>query len=95
MVCEPISATGRNITADNWFTSVEICEQLLNKHSITLLVTIRKNKQLPTTYSLHNIWFSEDCTLASHIPRGIKNVLLISYMHDDDNIDEMRRVRQK
>lgn len=94
---EPISRTRRNLTTDNWFTSVDLCEKLLNEHRLTLLGTIRKNKrQLPSQFidckdrpiPSSIFAFRENCTLVSHVPKPKKNVLLISSMHDDDEIDE-------
>ncbi|KAE9529157.1 hypothetical protein AGLY_011953 [Aphis glycines] len=41
----PISKTGRNITANNWFASVSLAEELLKNHYLTLVATINKNKK--------------------------------------------------
>ena len=35
---------GRNVTCDNWFTSMEICDKLRNDYGWTLVGTIHKNK---------------------------------------------------
>jgi hypothetical protein len=40
-----ISGSGRNVTEDNWFTSVPLAMKLLKDHNSTLLGTIRKNKK--------------------------------------------------
>jgi len=94
---EPISGTRRNLTADNWFTSIELCEKLLNEHKLTFLGTIRKNKrQLPPQFLVGQdrpipsslFAFRENCTLVSHAPKPKKNVLMISSMHDDDQIHQ-------
>lgn len=42
---EPISGTNRNVTVDNWFTSLPLCEKLLVDHHLTLVGTVRKNKK--------------------------------------------------
>ena len=39
---QPISLTGRNVTFDNWFTSVTLAEEILKEHKITIVLTIRK-----------------------------------------------------
>ena len=39
---QPISHTGRNVTFDNWFTSVTLVEKILKEHTVG---TIRKNKR--------------------------------------------------
>jgi hypothetical protein len=41
----PISGSGRNVTVDNWFTSIPLAMKLLEDHNLTLLGTIRKNKK--------------------------------------------------
>ena len=41
----PISGSGKNVTVDNWFTSVPLVMKLLKDHNLTLLGTIRKNKK--------------------------------------------------
>jgi hypothetical protein len=41
----PISGSGRNVTVDNWFTSVLLAMKLLKDYNLTLLGTTRKNKK--------------------------------------------------
>ncbi|KAG8223927.1 hypothetical protein J437_LFUL003735 [Ladona fulva] len=41
---EPILGTCRNVTVDNWFTSVPLAEDLLQS-KLTLVGTIKKNKR--------------------------------------------------
>ena len=49
-LCQPIYGSGRNVTADNWFTSVELIEEL-RKKSLTYVGTIKKNKrQIPKEF---------------------------------------------
>lgn len=47
---EPIFQSGRNITADNWSTSLELVRQWENKN-LSYVGTIRKNKrEVPPTF---------------------------------------------
>lgn len=95
-LAEPIFYTGRNITCDNWFCSIELC-QFLREKKLSLLGTMRKNKpQLPPEFvntksrsEKSNLFcFSKDCSLVSYVPRKGKNVIIISSLHYDDNVDE-------
>lgn len=93
---EPIDSTGRNITCDNWFTSVTLARDLMQNHRTTIVGTIRKNRreipemvtqtrQMPEKSSL--FVFADRCTLVSYVPKKNRNVLLLSTMHHDDQID--------
>lgn len=95
-LCEPIKGTGRNVTLDNWFTSMDLVETLSEEFKLTVVGTIRKNKrQLPqefvnpkgrpvgaSMFGYHGI-----ATLVSYIPKKNKNVLLLSSLHRDGNVD--------
>ncbi|KAB0805147.1 hypothetical protein PPYR_02117, partial [Photinus pyralis] len=94
-LCKHIFGSGRNITMDNWFTSIPLVKKLLD-HNLTVIGTIRKNKrELPLEFSqpaerpqhTSMFGFSQGCTLVSYIPKKKKNVLLLSSMHDRDEID--------
>lgn len=41
---QPVGKTGRNITTDNWYTSVPLAETLKNDHNLTLVGTLRQIK---------------------------------------------------
>nr|XP_022901965.1 piggyBac transposable element-derived protein 4-like [Onthophagus taurus] len=96
-LCEPIKESGRNVTTDNWFTSLELLEAL-NQNKLTLLATIRKNRKgLPKEFTqppksrpvMSRLFgFRENATLVSYKPKKNKNVLLISSGHHDDSIAE-------
>lgn len=93
------SGTGRNITADNYFTSVPLANTLLDEHRLTYVGTLRKNKrEIPPIFlntkirPLHSSLFawgvdSNKCIITSYVPKKYKNVLLLSTFHDDDEID--------
>lgn len=85
----PIQNTNRNITADNWFTSVELVN-ILREKKLTYVGTIRRNKpQIPPEFlparkriigsSVYG--YSENITLLSYVPKTNKAVLLVSSMH--------------
>ncbi|XP_022913435.1 piggyBac transposable element-derived protein 4-like [Onthophagus taurus] len=96
-LCEPINESGRNVTTDNWFTSIQLLEALKEK-KLTLLGTIRKNRKgLPKEFTqppksravMSTLFgFRDNATLVSYKPKKNKNVLLISSGHHDDGIDE-------
>lgn len=41
---EKIHGTNRNLTCDNWFTSIPVAKELLQKQ-VTLVGTLRRNKR--------------------------------------------------
>lgn len=99
----PIHNTGRNITADNWFTDVELVSYLKEK-KLSYVGTIRKNKrQLPTEFVATKrrpensslFGFSSDATIVSYVPKKNKNITLISSLHHDDAIDESTGDKRK
>lgn len=93
---EPISGTGRNVTTDNWFTSVPLAEQLLETHNLTLVGTIRKNKsEIPNEFKQMGLevystvfGYTPTQTLLSYCPKKNKVVLLLSTMHNNGIVDD-------
>ena len=92
---QPISHTGRNVTFDNWFTSVTLAEEILKEHKITIVGTIRKNKrEIPPEFintkereEKSSKFAFRDGTLVSYIPKKGKVVLALSTMHHNNDID--------
>ncbi|UYV82603.1 hypothetical protein LAZ67_22000093 [Cordylochernes scorpioides] len=91
-ISRPLWKSNRNITADNWFTSIELVE-----HCLTYLGTMRKNKpQNPPQFQPHPkresgtsiFGFSGTKTLVSYVPKKRKSVIRISSMHHDNKCDE-------
>ncbi|KAJ8966907.1 hypothetical protein NQ314_003241 [Rhamnusium bicolor] len=101
----PISGTGRNVTMDNWFTTVPLSEELIKNHNLTMVDTIRKNKrEIPvefyskrkkSTIPYNMFGFKEGTTLVSHTSQKGKLVLLLSTMHHDDAIDHTTKEKKK
>lgn len=90
-----IHGTNRNVTMDNWFSSCELAEKLLDKN-LTMVGTLRKNKKEvpPQFLTVKRIQtpssafaFSPKFTLVSHVSDKKKCVLLISSMHFHDDVD--------
>ena len=81
--------SGRNITADNFFSSYSLVSQLLSKE-LTYVGTIRKNKKfLPLEFETHcsrpmgssMFGFQEKISIVCYTPKARKSVSLISSMH--------------
>ena len=78
-LCEPLYGTSRNITCDNWFTSIEIINRM-KKENISIVGTIRKNKrQIPPSFksvpldkTVAQFCYSEGKTLVSYNPKKKK-----------------------
>ncbi|KAJ8960378.1 hypothetical protein NQ314_006068 [Rhamnusium bicolor] len=50
--CQHFVGTGRNVTIDNWFTSLLLVKTLLSDFKLTVIGTIRKSKrELPVEFS--------------------------------------------
>ncbi|UYV74615.1 K02A2.6-like [Cordylochernes scorpioides] len=95
-ISRPLWKSNRNITADNWFTSIELVDKL-KEHGLTYLGTMRKNKpQIPPQFQPHPkresgtsiFGFSGTKTLVFYVPKKRKSVILISSMHHDNKCDK-------
>lgn len=84
-----VENSSRNITADNWFSSIPLAE-ILFKKKWTHLCTLKKNKaEIPPCFlpnknreegsSLYGL--TMELTLLSYVPKNNKSVLLISTTH--------------
>lgn len=86
----------RNITVDNFFTTLELAEHLLS-WNLTLVGTLRKNKTyIPAEMKAHkdkaigstSFGFRKNVTMCSYVPRKNKAVLLLSSIHYNGEIAE-------
>ena len=93
-LCMLIYKSGRNVTTDNFFTSLSLARYLLDQ-KITIVGTVRKNKKfLPIEFQnckgeAGNIkfLFQEKTTLMKFNPKKNKSVVLLSTQHHDSAID--------
>lgn len=102
---EPIRNSGRNITTDNWFTSIPLAIDLFKNYKLTLVGTIRKNKrELPSEfvatknrpiYSSYFGFSEKKITIVSYAPKKNKVVLMLSTMHHDSSIDKCTKEVKK
>uniref|UniRef100_A0A1B6LVC4 PiggyBac transposable element-derived protein domain-containing protein n=1 Tax=Graphocephala atropunctata TaxID=36148 RepID=A0A1B6LVC4_9HEMI len=93
---EPITGTGRNVTVDNFFCSVPLCNELLENHRLTLVGTLRQNKrEIPCEFLDHKskplgsscFAFKDKMVIVSYKAKKNKNIMLLSSMHDDAAVD--------
>lgn len=93
---KPLEKSNRNITADNYFSSLELVQEL-NKRGFTYVGTLRKNKReipqdflsntkRPVGSTLYG-FSDEKVTLISHVPKKNKSVVLLSTMHYSKEMD--------
>lgn len=95
-MCQPFHNYNRNITTDNWFTSMELVTAMHAK-GLTVVETINKNKREIPKDSLPHIerevgsykfGFTKNVTIVSCVPKKNKSVILIPSMHQNDKVDE-------
>lgn len=88
-LAEPIYGSGRNITADNWFTSLKLVKAL-EKKKISYVGTVRKNRrELPPSFTTPKnriqydsiFGFTKNETLVSYVPKKGRTVVLLSSKH--------------
>lgn len=73
----PISGTGRNLTVYNWYTSVQLTNDLANDHKNSVVGTIHKNKkQIPPCFINKNqpeyssqFGFLDTATLVTYVSK--------------------------
>lgn len=94
-LAEPILKTNRNITGDNWFSSIELVDKL-KQNGLTYVGTLRKNKrEIPPEFLPHKnrpsgstlFGYTKSKTLASYVPKKNQSVVMISSMHHDGSVD--------
>ena len=97
---ESIHGTGRNITMDNWFTSIPLADNMVNNYNLTIVGTLRKNKkEVPSSFLANKnkealtsqFAFDQKKTLVSFTPKKSKCVLLLSTMHNTKTVDPNKK----
>lgn len=98
----PSDKIGRNVTMDNYFTSIPLANKLYASHRLTVVGTLRKNKreippelldvkcrQLNSSIFAFGEKPNNNCLICSYLPKKKqkKNVLMLSTVHSDDAID--------
>lgn len=92
---ESIYGTNRNVTMDNWFTSLDLANKLLAK-KLTMVGTLRKNKaDIPPEFlkkkdsvPSSDFVYDKNMTMVSFSPKKPKIVVLLSTFHTNGQIDE-------
>ncbi|XP_038854958.1 uncharacterized protein LOC120052200 [Salvelinus namaycush] len=88
--------SGRNVTCDNFFTSYELGQRLLERN-LTMVGRVRKNKaELPPALLeskgrqvlSSRFAFTPTATLVSYLAKKNKNVLLLSTLHTEADISD-------
>ena len=99
----PISGSGRNITVYNWFTDIDLVQELKEK-KLSYVGTLKKNKrQLPPELVVSKerkelsslLGFQKDIMLVSYVPKPKKTVILVSTLRVDKEIDPVSGEQQK
>ncbi|CAH2101262.1 unnamed protein product [Euphydryas editha] len=88
--------TGRTITADNYFTSIPLADEMtLRKNNREIPPFFLDIKQRPKPSSIFG--FHKSKVLVSYVQnkKNKKNVLMISTLHNDDQIDPTTRTNAK
>lgn len=92
---KPIQGSNRNVMADNWFSSIQLVDEL-SKRKLTYVGTVKKNKrEIPSEFKSDKrrhvqsalFGFTQDKTLCSYVPKKNRAVILISSMHHNNVID--------
>ncbi|XP_046610737.1 uncharacterized protein LOC124300564 isoform X1 [Neodiprion virginianus] len=85
---ESIHHTGRNITCDNWFMSVDLVREMKIHYNLSMVGTLRKNMcEIPPSFTRNGtpgtvrFGFAEGNTLVSYCPGSKKVLILLSSFH--------------
>lgn len=92
---KPLYGSSRNVTMDNFFTSIPLAKELQAKN-LSLIGTLRKNKpEIPIEFQSNKnrevgsslFGFQDGLTIVSFVPKKNKAVLLLTSKHHDSQVD--------
>jgi len=98
-----VKGSNRNITMDNWFTSVPLTQKLLADYKLTVIGKIKRNnkREFPNEFidlkyinrkAYSSLFlFANNLVAVSFKSKPDKLVTLISLLHDDNTIDETNK----
>jgi hypothetical protein len=90
-----IRGSGRNVTIDRYYTTVEQAEEMVKERNLTVVGTLQSNRKgIPDAIKstkdreIHSTMFgfSGECMLLSYIPKKGKVVLMLSTEHDSPDL---------
>lgn len=95
---EPYTNKGRNVTTDNFFTSLKLAEKLKAKNTSIVGTMNRKRREIPAKAkdggaNLHHTFVMkhDDITLTVYQGKKQKNVILLSSLHPDVEVGTDRK----
>lgn len=98
-LAEPFLDAGRNITMDNWFTSLLLAKDLYARNT-TVVGTIRKKSYIPSVMlgidknrpvNTSSFLFDENTSLVSYKVKKDKTVILLSILHNQPTIGDKNK----
>ena len=97
---EPYKKTGRNVTTDNFFTSINLAKTL-KQQGLSLVGTVNRiRKEIPQEIKkmredlyATKVFEHDGCTLTVYQAKPTKNVLLLSTMHSTVDIGDDREAK--
>lgn len=90
---QPIANSGRNVTCDNWFTSIPLAQDLMHNEKLTLVGTMRSNRKGIPDFMKNSkdrpvgstiFAYKDNLTLLSFKSKRNKTVLALSTLHPEN-----------
>ncbi|CAK1591031.1 unnamed protein product [Parnassius mnemosyne] len=100
-ITKPIHGSNRNLTMDNWFTSIPLASDMLQApYKLTVVGTLRSNKrEIPQEIKNSRarqvgtsmFCFDNEMTMVSYKPKSNKIVYLLSTTHDQPTVNDVTK----